>query len=359
MSSTYRRLKVAMVSEHASPLAHLGGVDAGGQNVAVAELSAALAAAGHEVVVYTRRDDVDLLERVDTEHGYAVVHVPAGPPEPLPKDELLQYMDSFSVFLAEQWRHWRPDVAHAHFWMSGLATLAAARRHAIPTVQTFHALGVVKRRHQGRDDTSPDERVRLETRVARGADWVAATCTDEVSELARMGRCGSVSVVPCGVDPEEFSDRGPVATRGTPQRIVSVGRLVPRKGFDTVIAAMPYLTFKAATSDTRDSPALTVCAHLAVRGAQVCGYDPQLPAIDARVLHDAGVTAVDDPYRAAKSADAIVVLTEWPQFADLDWSLIAEQAPGAIVADTRNLLDAHSVAAAGLRYLGNGRVGGY
>ncbi|MGE2835835.1 glycosyltransferase [Mycobacterium sp. SMC-4] len=231
-----------MVSEHASPLAHLGGVDAGGQNVAVAELSAALAAAGHEVVVYTRRDDVDLLDRVDTEHGYAVVHVPAGPPEPLPKDELLQYMDAFGTFLAAQWQQWRPDVAHAHFWMSGLATLTAARRHGIPTVQTFHALGVVKRRHQGRDDTSPDERIRLETHLARSVDWVAATCTDEIAELTRMGRReSSMSVVPCGVDPDEFCDRGPAATRGTPQRIVSVGRLVRRKGFDTVIGAMPHL----------------------------------------------------------------------------------------------------------------------
>src|SRR4029079_13998301 len=73
MNAQSSRRRIAMVSEHASPLALLGGVDAGGQNVAVAELSAALAAQGHEVVVYTRRDDTDLLDRVDTEHGYAVV----------------------------------------------------------------------------------------------------------------------------------------------------------------------------------------------------------------------------------------------------------------------------------------------
>jgi glycosyltransferase involved in cell wall biosynthesis len=242
MSTTIPRLKVAMVSEHASPLAHLGGVDAGGQNVAVAELSAALAAAGHEVVVYTRRDDTDLLDRVDTEKGFAVVHVPAGPPRRLPKDELLQYMPEFGEYLSEQWRQWRPDVAHAHFWMSGLATMTAARRHGIPVVQTFHALGVVKRLHQGRDDTSPDDRIRLETQLARNVDWVAATCTDEVSELRRMGREeAGISVVPCGVDPQEFSDTGPAATRGKPHRIVSVGRLVPRKGFDTVIRAMPQM----------------------------------------------------------------------------------------------------------------------
>ncbi|MDT5079476.1 MAG: D-inositol-3-phosphate glycosyltransferase, partial [Mycobacterium sp.] len=88
-------LRIAMVSEHASPLAHLGGVDAGGQNVAVAELSAALARRGHEVVVYTRRDDQGLPERVDTEQGFTVVHVDAGPAEHVPKDQLLQYMHAF------------------------------------------------------------------------------------------------------------------------------------------------------------------------------------------------------------------------------------------------------------------------
>ena len=56
-------MKIAMVSEHASPLATLGGVDAGGQNVHVSELAQALARRGHEVTVYTRRDDATLPER--------------------------------------------------------------------------------------------------------------------------------------------------------------------------------------------------------------------------------------------------------------------------------------------------------
>ncbi|MFC7673413.1 glycosyltransferase [Mycolicibacterium sp. GCM10028919] len=233
-------MRIAMISEHASPLAHLGGVDAGGQNVAVAELSAALARRGHEVVVYTRRDDGDLPERVDTEQGYAVVHVPAGPTRELPKDDLPQYMSAFGDFLADEWHRWRPDVAHAHFWMSGLATMPAAAAHGVPAVQTFHALGIVKRLHQGADDTSPDDRIRLETAIARDVDWVAATCSDEVDELERMGRSRSrVSVVPCGVNTDEFTPGGPAATRGgAPHRIVSVGRLVPRKGFETMICAM-------------------------------------------------------------------------------------------------------------------------
>lgn len=235
-------MKIAMVSEHASPLAALGGVDAGGQNVHVAELSAALARRGHQVDVYTRRDDPKLPDRVVTEQGYTVVHVPAGPAEPLPKDELLGYMGPFAQFLDDQWASERPDVAHAHFWMSGIATQLAARHLDLPAVQTFHALGVVKRRHQGVRDTSPPDRLHLEATVARSATWVAATCTDEVFELMRMGRSRNrISVVPCGVDLDLFSPEGPIAPRGDMRRIVSVGRFVPRKGFDVVVRALPHL----------------------------------------------------------------------------------------------------------------------
>jgi D-inositol-3-phosphate glycosyltransferase len=235
-------MRIAMVSEHASPLAALGGVDAGGQNVHVAELSAALVRRGHEVSVYTRRDDPDLPDRVETPQGYTVVHVPAGPAEKLPKDELLAYMGPFAQFLDQAWSMDRPDVAHAHFWMSGIATQLAARHLDLPAVQTFHALGVVKRRHQGAQDTSPQDRLRLEAMVARTATWVAATCTDEVFELMRMGRSRNrISVVPCGVDLGLFTPDGPAAPRGDLHRVVSVGRFVPRKGFDTVVSALTHM----------------------------------------------------------------------------------------------------------------------
>jgi D-inositol-3-phosphate glycosyltransferase len=235
-------MKIAMVSEHANPLAVLGGADAGGQNVHVAELSAALVRRGHEVSVYTRRDRADLPERVEAPQGYTVVHVPAGPAEQLPKDELLAHMGPFAQYLNEAWSADRPDVTHAHFWMSGIATQLAARHLGLPAVQTFHALGVVKRRHQGANDTSPKDRLRLEAMVARTATWVAATCTDEVFELMRMGRSRArISVVPCGVDKDLFRPEGPVAAKSAKHRIISVGRFVPRKGFDDMVRAMPSI----------------------------------------------------------------------------------------------------------------------
>jgi D-inositol-3-phosphate glycosyltransferase len=236
-------MKVAMVSEHASPLAVLGGADAGGQNVHVAALSAALARRGAEVVVHTRRDDPDLPARVEAAPGVTVEHVDAGPAEPIPKDDLLPHMDEFAGLLRRSFRADPPDVVHAHFWMSGRAALAAARPLGIPVVQTFHALGVVKRRHQGAKDTSPPTRLREEATVAREADRIVATCSDEVFELVRLGAdLRRVAVVPCGVDLELFQPEGPAEPRPSGRaRLLVVSRLVERKGIGDVVAAMARL----------------------------------------------------------------------------------------------------------------------
>ncbi|PYE17453.1 glycosyltransferase involved in cell wall biosynthesis [Williamsia limnetica] len=232
-------MKIAMISEHASPLATLRGVDAGGQNVHVAELSAALCRSGHDVLVYTRRDDPQLETEVIAPAGYRVVHVPAGPASYLPKDQLLEHMPEFSAFIADHWEHERPDIVHAHFWMSGVAAHIAARRTSLPVIQTFHALGSVKKRFQGAADTSPQSRLATEEQLARDAAYVAATCSDEVFELVRMGLPRSQAVVvPCGVDVNAFTPTGPVAERNRRHRLVTAGRLVPRKGFDIAIRAL-------------------------------------------------------------------------------------------------------------------------
>ncbi|HYT09810.1 MAG TPA: glycosyltransferase [Mycobacteriales bacterium] len=235
-------MRIAMVSEHASPLAAVGGVDAGGQNVHVDALSRTLARAGHEVSVYTRRDSAELPPSVRTGDGVLVEHLDAGPAEPLPKDALLPYVRDLGTELAARFATDPPDLVHAHFWMSGLASLAATRGPdvpVLPVVQTFHALGVTKRRFQGRHDTSPAARIRVERALARDVARVIATSSEESSALVRLGAARHrITVVPSGVDVQQFTPEGPAAQRGPRLRVLSIGRLVPRKGFDTVIRAM-------------------------------------------------------------------------------------------------------------------------
>jgi D-inositol-3-phosphate glycosyltransferase len=239
-------LRVELVSEHASPLAALGGADAGGQNVHVASLARALADLGCEVTVSTRADDPALPARVPAGPGVEVLHVPAGPARPVPKDDLWPHMPAFARQLRRRWRRRPPDLVHSHFWMSGWAARAALDGIADrpPLVHTFHALGVVKRRHQGSADTSPADRLAVESTLLHEVDQVVATCRDEVDELTALGgRPDRITVVPCGIDPGAFRPAGPVRPpRGNRHRLVAVGRLVPRKGVDDVIAALPRLS---------------------------------------------------------------------------------------------------------------------
>jgi len=237
-----------MVSEHASPLAALGQADGGGQNVHVAALALALGRRGNEVVVHTRREDPDVPRRVELGPGVEVDHVDAGPARQVPKDALLPHMGAFAAELKASWDTEAPDLVHGHFWMSGRAALAAADGlggAAPPVVQTFHALGAVKRRHHGPHDPSPRGRIAEEERIVRSADHIVATCSDEVFELFRLGAPHRrVSVIPCGVDLERFTPHG-AAWPSSPgvRRLVCLARLVERKGVGDVVAALPSLPY--------------------------------------------------------------------------------------------------------------------
>lgn len=233
---------IALISEHASPLAVIGGEDAGGQNIHVAMLAGALADRGHEVVVYTRRDDRSLPTRVRMRPGVCVEHLDAGPAAPISKDDLRPYVPQMAAELQRRWLDRAPVVAHAHFWMSGLAALSAAAAVNVPVLQTFHALGAVKRRVQGQHDGSPADRIAAERRLVTEVDRIVATCRDEVDELRAMGgRRPFIDVVPSGVDVESFTPKGPRLHRTAKYRIVTVGRLVRRKGFADVIDALASL----------------------------------------------------------------------------------------------------------------------
>jgi UDPglucose 6-dehydrogenase len=118
--------------------------------------------------------------------------------------------------------------------------------------------------------------------------------------------------------------------------------------------ALLGLTFKAGTDDLRDSPALDVAALLRQAGAELTAYDPAVDASDSRI-DPALVSVTDDPYIAVKNAEAVVVLTEWPEFRALDWSRMAELMDAPRVVDTRNLLDRDVLRRAAFEWVGLGR----
>lgn len=233
-------MRIAMVSAHASPLAPLGDGGNGGINVHVAELARAMGLRGHEVTVYTRRDDAALPRRAGFGPNVTVVHLDAGPPRPLPKEQLAEHLDELARALesavAEEPAF---DIVHSHYWLSGVAADAALPSTAAAThVHTPHALGVARKRHPPHE--VPELRLAREAELLGAAGHIVATSSDEVFELRRLGlRADRVTVVPSGVDLELFHPKGPVDLRRPGwSRVVVVGRLLARKGMRDVVRAM-------------------------------------------------------------------------------------------------------------------------
>jgi UDPglucose 6-dehydrogenase len=113
------------------------------------------------------------------------------------------------------------------------------------------------------------------------------------------------------------------------------------------------LAFKPNTDDMREASSLVLSARLNADGAVVAAYDP-VAEEQARKLVS-GITFTASPLDAAAGADAVVLVTEWPEFLALDWQDVAATMKGKIVIDGRNALDPAALRAAGLVYEGVGR----
>jgi UDPglucose 6-dehydrogenase len=115
------------------------------------------------------------------------------------------------------------------------------------------------------------------------------------------------------------------------------------------------LTFKAGTDDLRDSPALAVIKRLNDRGALVKAFDPTMPLGTDRHFDGLQVTVYGDAYTACEDAEALVVLTDWPEFREMDMAKVASLMFRAAVVDTRNVLNSDDLKGIGFSYRGMGR----
>jgi glycosyltransferase involved in cell wall biosynthesis len=230
-------MRIALVAQN-SPIAQHADPDFNSTTARVAPLAQALADLGHRITIYARRDAKALPDSAILAPGVTVEHVTAGPPAPLDSEKLTRHLPEFGKYLAQHWSRSRPDVAHAHYWTSGLATLAGAQDLGIPVVQTFSSLGATEQRHYPSQPTS-DRRLRLEACLARSADIVLASSAQEQADLARLGvPRNTVRVVPCGVDTERFSPDGQSAERGDRARLLAAESLTAPRGLGSAVRAL-------------------------------------------------------------------------------------------------------------------------
>ncbi len=257
-------MRIAMLSYHTCPLATLGGKDTGGMNVYVRDLTRQLGALGVHVDVFTRSQDEHVPHVLhDLGYGNRVVHIPAGPERPLPKQQLAAYIPQFvhHVRRFAQRKGIRYDVIHSHYWMSGLAAgeLSAAWG-GTPIVHMFHTLGEMKRRI-GRSAEEREGLYRLEgeRQVLALADQVVAATPAERVQLRWLYNAPEekLAVIPPGVDTSRFypipkdEARAYLGLGQDEHMVLFVGRIEPLKGLDTLLQAVAELQSAASRQRKR------------------------------------------------------------------------------------------------------------
>jgi len=246
-------MQIAILSYHTCPLATLGGKDTGGMNVYVRDLTRRLGRMGVHVDVFTRSQDEHVPHVLhDIGYGNRVVHIPAGPEVPLPKQDLASYIPQFvegiQNFAAQKGIHY--DLIHSHYWMSGIAAGELKTLWGVPVVHMFHTLGLMKRRiARSPAEFEGDFRIQGEHQVIDLADRIVAATPAELAQLQWLYEAdvSKVIVIPPGVDLSHFYPIPEDEAKefvGIPldQRLLLfVGRIEPLKGIDNLIEAIALM----------------------------------------------------------------------------------------------------------------------
>jgi len=205
----------------------------------------------------------------------------------------------------------------------------------------------------GADVTQVAKGIGLDSRIGNkflqaGIGWGGSCFPKDVSALVHTAD-------DYGYDAQLLKAAVEVNTR---QRLIALEKLQHElKILKGKVIGLLGLTFKPDTDDMRDAPSLLLIENLNRLGAKVKAFDPIVSQTGMRF----GLTGVDvetDPERLADHCDALVLVTDWKQFLDLDYAKMAKLMNNPLMIDGRNFLDPAKIAAAGLRYVGVGRGAG-
>src|SRR5271165_3605189 len=231
-------MRIALIATHNSLTPAAGSGMQPGQPTSLAR---SLAAQGHRVTLYTRRDNSGCPRTAIIGNGAAAEHIAAGPARPLPAEQAAKYLPEFASQMADHWRVRRPDVVHAFSWTAGLAALGATRDLDIPVLQTFESLGSAERRHVAGSEVTAS-RVKLEASIGRAVAAVLARSGAEADELARLAVPRSaVRIIPCGIATELFTPDGDRAERGSRPRLIAFAVGGTTRGLESVLRSLAQL----------------------------------------------------------------------------------------------------------------------
>ncbi len=245
--------RVAFLSLHTSPLEQPGSGDAGGMNVYVRALAAALAETGVEVEIFTRSTAAGQPAVEHPYPGVCVHNVLAGPRRKLPKEELPELLHSMVAEIdriRQLQPHGRYDVIHSHYWVSGVAGLELSQLWGLPLVHTMHTMAKVKNLLlESGEAPEPRRREDGEHRIVAGATRLIANTPTEAAELVSHygADIDRIDVAAPGVDLAVFTPAFRSRSRaehGVPPEafhLLFAGRIQRLKGPQVLIKAAALL----------------------------------------------------------------------------------------------------------------------
>ncbi len=245
-----------MISVHTSPLATLGGKDAGGMNVYVRELALELGRSGVLVDIFTRRSDATAVEVRGMAPGVRLVQINAGPDQPVGKNDLFDLLPSFAQQMVLFGIHEgvRYDLIHAHYWLSGWVAHLLRRFWDCPFALMFHTMARIKNSVSPADLRETQLREATEAKLVDLADSIVAGSPEERDSLVALcpDSAAKICTIPPGVDLDLFAVTDYLVSRAALEwdeadRVaLFVGRIDPIKGLDTLVSAIPAVTNQRA-----------------------------------------------------------------------------------------------------------------